>query len=559
MLLLIFIPLTSFAIPQEIPIQFDNDTSFTTSIVDNYQYPKEQSYDPPYLPFPGEIIDFPPMFEPITISHRVPNHHKISVQSQNDLIIDILLQLNESLFLGYLEDIVAFGPRLTGTPECEQAGEYIYDQFKAMGIQARYHNWSYGGYSGSNIEGTLEGINETSDEIYIICAHYDTVSGSPGADDDGSGTAAVLVAADLLSSYAINHTVRFVAFSGEEEGLLGSHEYAKEASQNGDNIVGVLNGDMIGFALTTYDGNNIKIYENPESQWLTVFTDNISEVYDEYIKLNVLPSGSSSGSDHYSFWQYGYNAIFYHEYNFNDYYHSPEDTIENMNLTYATKSSRLMIATLAELANAVIPSEPPNTPTISGPTTGLIYKDIEFSATTTDPEGEGVFYYVDWGDGNYSGWLGPYGSGDSILVSHSWNTNGDYEIKIRAKDIHGKESEWSDPHSISILLGPILDINIIKGGLFRVNTAITNQGDFPATDVEWDISLNGGFILFGKQTTGTIPNLPVGDEIAINSDLIVGFGPTIITTTATISEGTAIREQTGSIFIFFVKVNPGGS
>ncbi len=53
MLLLTFIPLTSFAIPREIPIQFDNDTSFTPSIVDNYQDPKELSYDPPYLPFPG--------------------------------------------------------------------------------------------------------------------------------------------------------------------------------------------------------------------------------------------------------------------------------------------------------------------------------------------------------------------------------------------------------------------------------------------------------------------------------------------------------------------------
>lgn len=560
MLLLTFIPLNSCAIPQEIHISSDRDNPFIQGTADNYQDLKGLLGDPPYLPFPGEIIDFPPMFESITISHRVPNHHKISVKSQNDLIIDILLQLNESLYLGYLEDIVAFGPRQTGTPACEQAGEYIYDQFKAMGIQARYHNWSYGGYSSSNIEGTLEGINETSDEIYIICAHYDTVSGSPGADDDGSGTAAVLVAADLLSRYAvINHTVRFVAFSGEEQGLLGSYEYAKEASQNGDNIVGVLNGDMIGFAITSFDGNNIKIYENSESHWLTVFTDNISELYDEYIGLNVIPSGPSGGSDHYSFWQYGYHAIFYHEYNFNDYYHSPQDTIENMNITYATKSSRLMIATLSELAQAVIPSEPPDQPTISGPTTGFIDKDIEFTVTAIDPEGEGVYYYVDWGDGNQSGWFGPYGSGTSVIINNSWTTVGDYEIKIRAKDIHDVESEWSDPHAISITLGPILDLNIIRGGLFRVNTAITNQGDVPATDVEWDISLDGGFILLGRQTLGTIPNIPAGDEVAITSDIIVGLGPTIITTKATIPEGTAIREQTGLIFLFFVKVNPSGS
>ena len=56
------------------------------------------------------------------------------------------------------------------------------------------------------------------------------------------------------------------------------------------------------------------------------------------------------GSDHYYFWEYGYDAVFYAEYNFNDYYHSDEDIIENMNITYATRFSRLILATLAEMA-----------------------------------------------------------------------------------------------------------------------------------------------------------------------------------------------------------------
>ena len=464
--------------------------------------------------------------------------------------------MNQSLYLEYLEDIVEFGPRRTGTPACEQAGKYIYNQFKAMGIEARYHNWSYGGESGSNIEGTLKGINETSDEIYIICAHYDSVTGSPGADDDGSGTAAVLIAADLLSRNAVNHTVKFVAFSGEEQGLLGSHEYAREASQNGDNIVGVLNGDMIGFAITSYDGSHIKIYENSASHWITVFTDNISEMYYEYMGLDIIPSGSSSGSDHYSFWQYGYDAIFYHEYNFNDYYHSPEDTIEHMNISYATNCSRLMIATLAELAQAVIPSEPPNQPTISGPSSGIEGEEYEYTFKSTDPEGEEIYYYIEWGDETTSGWIGPYNSGEEVNATHTWTVKGKYEIRAQAKDVYDVKSNWSNPYPVTILGGPNLDIKSIKGGLFKINSEIKNTGGLDATDVNWEITLDGGAII-GKKTNGTV-NIPAGVDETVTSKFIFGFGPTKVKVRAWIPESSDTREIGGYILLFFIKVNPGG-
>jgi len=128
--------------------------------------------------------------------------------------------IEDDIVLGYLENLTDFGPRVTGSQACQQAGEYIYNEFESYGLEARYDDWSYYGYDGNNIEGTLQGINETSDQIYIICAHYDTVSGSPGADDDGSGTAAVLAAAYLMSQYEFNHTIRFVAFDGEEPAII---------------------------------------------------------------------------------------------------------------------------------------------------------------------------------------------------------------------------------------------------------------------------------------------------------------------------------------------------
>jgi hypothetical protein len=258
-------------------------------------------------------------------------------------------QIDESTALAFMEDLVAFGPRVTGTPACELAGEYIYNTFADMGLEVRYHYWSNYGYEGYNIEATLPGEDPTSDEIYIICGHYDTVSGCPGADDNASGTAATMVAAEIMSQYRFNHTIRFVAFSGEEQWMLGSEVYVQEAFENGDNIVAALNVDMIGYAENDYDRTHIKVYHDDASYWIVDFTDNVAQEYNDYIDLDVIPSGFAY-SDNSSFWDYGYHALFYHEWNFNDYYHTPNDVIANMDLTYEMRGCKLVLATLAELA-----------------------------------------------------------------------------------------------------------------------------------------------------------------------------------------------------------------
>jgi hypothetical protein len=107
---------------------------------------------------------------------------------------------------------------------------------------------------------------------------------------------------------------------------------------------------MIGFAPSASDGTKGKIFENTASEWIVDFTKDISQLYADYIGIQLFSQGESGGSDHYYFWQYGYDAVFYHEFNFNDYYHSADDTIEQMNITYSTRFSRLILATLAEMA-----------------------------------------------------------------------------------------------------------------------------------------------------------------------------------------------------------------
>lgn len=263
---------------------------------------------------------------------------------------DILDEITEEMLREYIQTLQDFGPRVTETEACREAAEYIASQFQEYGLSVRQQSWEYGGYEDINIEGTLEGVNKTSDEIYIVCAHYDSVSGSPGADDNGSGTAAVLAAAKVLSNYKFQHTIRFVTFSGEEEGLLGSHEYTSEAQSNGDNIVGVINADMIGYTVGSVGMTHVIAQEIPSSMWITNISINVSNTYPDKIDLEIIREESRPYSDHHSFLRYGYNAIFFTEYEFNDYYHSPEDTIDKMDLDYASRITRLIVGTLIEMA-----------------------------------------------------------------------------------------------------------------------------------------------------------------------------------------------------------------
>lgn len=85
------------------------------------------------------------------------------------------------------------------------------------------------------------------DEIVIIGAHYDTVVGSPGADDNASGIAAVLSLAQQFKQAKLARTVRFVAFAQEELGKVGSQAYANRSKQLGENIVAMLSFDMLGY------------------------------------------------------------------------------------------------------------------------------------------------------------------------------------------------------------------------------------------------------------------------------------------------------------------------
>ncbi|MBS3773111.1 MAG: M20/M25/M40 family metallo-hydrolase, partial [Candidatus Thermoplasmatota archaeon] len=201
---------------------------------------------------------------------------------------DMIDAVNESMVHEYLEGLVSFGPRYTGSENCTAAAQWIHDQFAAMGLHVRFHEWNYAGFSSQNIVATLNG---SSDAEIILSAHYDTVAVSPGADDDGSGVASLLAAASVIQSHTFTHTIRFIAFSGEEVGTYGSFTYARQAYQRGDHIRAVVNLDMVGYADTTEGGTTARMFCPDRAAWLADFSSSVAARYPSLeMSVQVVPN-----------------------------------------------------------------------------------------------------------------------------------------------------------------------------------------------------------------------------------------------------------------------------
>jgi hypothetical protein len=268
--------------------------------------------------------------------------------SRSSDILQMIQQVNASVLRTYIQKIQEFGPHPTGSKACEAIGKYLYDTLNSFQVSVQYDSWRYKLQSGKNIVASLQG--KESNNIVVVSAHYDSVSVSPGANDDGSGVAVVLAAADIMSHYSFNSTIRFVLFSGEEQGLLGSHEYVQNVSRRGEHILGDINLDGVGYAMTSDEGSKIKHYANNQSTWMVDISKMIASTYHDEIGLEVLGFPHVTFSDHESFVEYNYDASYFWAYALTPYYHSSEDILEHMNITYLAKVCRITVGTLASMA-----------------------------------------------------------------------------------------------------------------------------------------------------------------------------------------------------------------
>jgi len=221
---------------------------------------------------------------------------------------------------------------------------------------------------------------------FLISAHYDTIhvvqkpaeSGgearvidgelsaaepsAPGASDDGSGTAAVLELARVLSQYVFDSTIVFVAFDAEEYGLVGSNLYATYAREQKERIEGVLSNDIIGTE-STADGRaetrRMRVFsEDPDdspSRSLARYVKRIGELYVPSMNVDLIfrHDRFARGGDHTSFNQEGFAAVRITSAAENyANQHSATDTLENASPAYATRVARVNAAALASLALA---------------------------------------------------------------------------------------------------------------------------------------------------------------------------------------------------------------
>jgi hypothetical protein len=292
--------------------------------------------------------------------------------------------INESILREYLKNLVEIGHRMTGTYNCEKAAKYIYQQFESMDLETRYHNWmAYGDwyhkgfYKGQNIEATLEGTDDSCDEVLIFNAHYDTLRYSPGANDDGSGTSAVLTAAYILSQFEFNRTIKFVTFSGEEVGLIGSRAYAKEIYTNNENILFEFNADGIGYAVTAEGGRNMGLSTTEDALWIVDLFKNISRGFGMNFKIRdstIKRDANRGWSDYWPFVQYGYEAIAcWGSTDRDPNYHKASDNLSNINFSYLVNTTRHIVGAIAYLADF---NNPYPQIKIANPKKGrLFYKD----------------------------------------------------------------------------------------------------------------------------------------------------------------------------------------
>ncbi len=224
------------------------------------------------------------------------------------------------------------------------------------------------------------------DEIVILCGHMDSISerplqSAPGAEDNGSGTTATLAGARALAGLNFERTLRFIAWCGEEQGLLGSAHYARRAAENKEKIVGVVNLDMVAYDEEKGKRDDTSDFANEASTWLAQYLIDVGGIYkiDHIFDLVVDPR--AGGSDHASFWNVGYDAIFLIEGETGPggvleypYYHTTQDTVDKLSMKFQVDCSRAATGTVAHLARVYgMAGVPEPAPPAGGPAAFAVY------------------------------------------------------------------------------------------------------------------------------------------------------------------------------------------
>jgi hypothetical protein len=404
--------------------------------------------------------------------------------------LDSITKEDMQYYITALQDL---GTRYDYTEKLGTAADMIFNWLAGMGYTPVRQRYTYNGFELSNIYAFHKGTNASA-PVYVLGAHYDSINGlesyfnpyapAPGADDDASGVAAVLCCAKAFSRTITEHTVMFAAFSSEELSRTGSMEFAAMLKLNGTDVGGALLFDMIGY---NHRYAKVDLVSNIESVQLSYDIENASAAnrLGMIIEKVITNSTPDNWSDHVSFWEQGYPAMYFIEdenptanstyFEANPYYHTANDTVDKLNLTLAAKVAKLGAAAVAWLANVSMPDFRPEM--MNGPGQVLDGDNVTFNISVFNSGASvgniSVSLSVD-GNGTMNSTVVPDGMHRALL---NWTAStGTHNISIRAD----ANDSWFEPNendnylnfTLNVLERPDLQLSE-----FHVNDADPNAGD----------------------------------------------------------------------------------
>lgn len=252
---------------------------------------------------------------------------------------------------------------------------YLSQQFIRLGLEVSAHRFEVWEQTYENVIGTKPAHNSAAP--LILAAHYDTVMGSPGADDNASSLAVLIEVARRLQRTPLARPVQFVAFCLEEEDLLGSRAYVAHLAKTGQSLYGAIVLECVGYASEQEGsqrtppgipvavpsvGNFLALIGNQASAQLTTTLTQAMAPMIPVVPLIVPGNGEqlpdTRRSDHTAFWEQGFAAVMVTDTaNFrNPHYHRSTDTIDTLNLKFLTSVADAV--TNAVLALAAMPERP---------------------------------------------------------------------------------------------------------------------------------------------------------------------------------------------------------
>jgi hypothetical protein len=267
-----------------------------------------------------------------------------------DEVRRLVAEVSVARIYGYEKALYEFDSKHISRPGNRKAIDYLAETYAAFGYQPELQWFEARGALGgktANVLATLRGT-ENPDLLYVVSSHFDSTAAGPGADDDSSGTAALLETARVLATHPLPATVIFASFTGEEAGLLGSREFVRQAVEKGWRVVGALNNDTVGWANDHRLDNTIR-YSNAGIRDLQHAA---ALEFTRLITYDALYYKGTDAAAYYEAWGDIVGGIGSYPILGSPHYHQAHDTLDTINHELVAEVAKTTVASLVLLASS---------------------------------------------------------------------------------------------------------------------------------------------------------------------------------------------------------------